>query len=642
MTTLALPRILYIEDTATARDLIGRILAGHFSVSEAADPLTGIELAQKMRPALVLLDINLPGMSGLEVATRLRSLLPRTPLVALTADTSPSARERAIAAGCDGFLTKPVDVEALPGQLAEYIAGKRETIPDLELHRQAYVGQLVERLEQKVRELTRKDEQNEYLQEQNTRMIMLLRRRQRLLEAGARTAHSATAILDMDGLLRAAVDTICKEFGFYYAGIFLLDSSGEYAVLRAGHGEAGVAMLAAGHKLAVNGNSMVGAAVRERAARIALNVGEETVHFKNPHLPYTRSEMALPLIVNQQVLGALTVQSDQVNAFNDEDKTALQLMADQVAVAISNAQLLQDLDRAHQELVRNKTFEAIATATGEAIHWVGNRAAPIPGSAARVREDVTRLLALVSAVMTLPEAERAEHPFVAALQAEIAAAEAAGVDLSGQVNALAKLSPAQLLAQGYVESVLEDLEIIRKSAVTILDIKEDLIGPARLMQLAPVSLSEIVRDAVQGMAYPPGVFQLELADDLPPVQVDARQLNRVYINLFKNAWEAMDGVQAAPRIAVSAKLAHEEGFVLSQVRDNGPGIPAHVLDKIWVSFFTTKGKRGGTGLGLSACLQSISQMGGRLWAESEPGNGATFNLLLPIAAVTSNDEGKAR
>lgn len=638
MMTSALLRILYIEDTAAARDLVVRILAGHYRVLEAADPLTGIELAQQTHPALVLLDINLPGMSGLEVATRLRSLLPGTPMVALTADTSPAARERAIAAGCDGFLTKPVDVEALPGQLAEYIAGKRETIPDLELHRQAYVGQLVERLEQKVRELTRKDEQNEYLQEQNTRMIMLLRRRQRLLEAGARTAHSATAILDMDGLLRATVDTICKEFGFYYAGIFLLDGSGENAVLRAGHGEAGVAMLAAGHKLAVNGNSMIGAAVREQAARIALNVGEVTVHFKNPHLPRTRSEMALPLLVNQQVLGALTVQSEQLNAFNDEDKTALQLMADQVAVAISNAQLLQDLDRAHQELVRNKTFEAIATATGEAIHWVGNRAAPIPGSAARVREDVTRLLALVSAVVTMPEAERAGHPFVAALRAEIASAEAAGIDLYGQAAALAKLSSAQLLAQGYVESVLEDLDIIRKSAVTILDIKEDLIGPARLMQLSAVALGDVIRDAAQVMAYPSGVLQLALADDLPPVQVDARQLNRVYINLFKNAWEAMDGAQPAPQIVVSAKLADEEGFVLSQVRDNGPGIPAHVLDKIWVSFFTTKGQRGGTGLGLSACLQSVSQMGGRLWAESEPGNGATFNLLLPIAAVKPDDE----
>ena len=99
--------------------------------------------------------------------------------------------------------------------------------------------------------------------------------------------------------------------------------------------------------------------------------------------------MALPLSAGNEVIGALTVQSVEEAAFSAGDATALQAMADQLTVAINNARLLQKLESAHKELVQAKTFEAIATATGEAIHWVGNKAAPIPGSVARITEEVS-------------------------------------------------------------------------------------------------------------------------------------------------------------------------------------------------------------------------------------------------------------
>jgi signal transduction histidine kinase len=83
---------------------------------------------------------------------------------------------------------------------------------------------------------------------------------------------------------------------------------------------------------------------------------------------------------------------------------------------------------------------------------------------------------------------------------------------------------------------------------------------------------------------------------------------------------------------VTAQHAQDPRFVLAYVRDNGPGIPAELLDKIWVSFFTTKGDRGGTGLGLSACMQIVNQTGGKVWIESsQVGVGTTFAVLLPVA-----------
>lgn len=300
-------KILYIDDNAPARALVSRLLGGEYIVLEAATPLSGIELARDTNPDLILIVINLPDLSGHAVATRLRSLLPRTPLVALTADTSPGARERALVAGCVGYITKPVDVDSFPGQIASFLDGKREFLPDETGHSKAYLAQLVERLEEKVRELTSVADRNTFLNEQNKRFITLLQRRQRLLEAAARVSRIISSILDLDQLLNDTVDVICEEYNFYYAGIFLLDPEGEWAFLKAGYGPAGEKLITDGHKLKVGGRSMIGNAISERGVRIALDFGAEAVHFRNPYLPQTRSEMALPLIFKDKVFGALSV-----------------------------------------------------------------------------------------------------------------------------------------------------------------------------------------------------------------------------------------------------------------------------------------------------------------------------------------------
>ena len=114
------------------------------------------------------------------------------------------------------------------------------------------------------------------------------KRSARLLAAASQVGQDVTSILDMDELLNKTVDIICDAYGFYYAGVFLIDEESEWAVLKAGRGRAGAAMIAKEHKLKIGGLSMIGTAIRQRKARIALDVGEEPVHFKNPHLPQTR------------------------------------------------------------------------------------------------------------------------------------------------------------------------------------------------------------------------------------------------------------------------------------------------------------------------------------------------------------------
>lgn len=92
----------------------------------------------------------------------------------------------------------------------------------------------------------------------------------------------------------------------------------------------------------------------------------------------------------------------------------------------------------------------------------------------------------------------------------------------------------------------------------------------------------------------------------------------------------MDG-QPDPHIHISLKYDSNPSFLLTCVRDNGPGIPPEIQDKIWMTFFTTKSGKGGTGLGLSACMEMVRQNEGKIWLESEPGKGAAFFVLLPVA-----------
>ncbi len=211
-----------------------------------------------------------------------------------------------------------------------------------------------------------------------------LARRTAQLEAAATVARRAAEIRDLDALLNETVRLISDRFGFYHAGIFLIDEAGEYAVLRAASSEGGRRMLARGHRLAVGRVGIVGYVAGTGRPRIALDVGADAVFFDNPDLPLTRSEMALPLKVGERAIGVLDVQSAEPAAFTQEDVAVLQTMADQIALAIENARLLEESRRALQELQRlygeqvRGIWDRIATARPAAYRYTGVDVEPLP------------------------------------------------------------------------------------------------------------------------------------------------------------------------------------------------------------------------------------------------------------------------
>lgn len=166
-----------------------------------------------------------------------------------------------------------------------------------------------------------------------------LNQRTAYLEGSASVGRAVNNILNPDELVQQVVGLIRDTFGLYYVGLFLVDESNEWAVLRAGTGEAGKAMLARNHRLKIGPASMIGWCISNARERVALRAETDIVRAANPDLPLTRSEAALPLRSRGTVIGALSVQSVEPNAFTPETIQTLQNMADQIASAIENARL---------------------------------------------------------------------------------------------------------------------------------------------------------------------------------------------------------------------------------------------------------------------------------------------------------------
>lgn len=172
-----------------------------------------------------------------------------------------------------------------------------------------------------------------------------LERRTVEMRTAAQVARDASTASNIEDLLNRSTSLIRDRFGFYHTGIFLIDEHNEFAVLSAAGGDAGQLMLANRHKLRVGEIGIVGHVAKTGQPRIALDTGEDAVYFRNPLLPYTHSEMALPLKIGEKIIGVLDVQSERSNAFDQEDTETLQVMADQIAVAIERTKLLQQYEQ---------------------------------------------------------------------------------------------------------------------------------------------------------------------------------------------------------------------------------------------------------------------------------------------------------
>ncbi len=316
-------KILYIEDNPENRMLARAVLeAEGYQVVDAEDGLAGIEAAIREQPALILLDVNLPGVDGYEVVGILKSFpnLASTPVIAVTAYAMEGDRQRTLVAGCDGYIQKPIDVDAFPRQVAEFLQGKRERVEEREegIYLRELNQRLVYRLLNQVEELKRLNEH--------------FVRRARQLEDLHRALSGITAEAGVAGLLEEVLPAVARALGTTSLEVELTDPPGVRASARGGGAE-------------------------PRRSVLAGSRGE-------PADEWAEVEWKLPLAVPGHPLGVLTARHVLPPGAKADEEQLLKLVANQLAIAVENARLYE---ATRQQLRSTETLLAVSQAVGSTL-----------------------------------------------------------------------------------------------------------------------------------------------------------------------------------------------------------------------------------------------------------------------------------
>jgi len=194
--------------------------------------------------------------------------------------------------------------------------------------------------------------------------------RTRNLELAAEVGRSISQVRDLEGMLRDAAEIVRSRFDLYYTQVYLTNQAQNSLILQAGTGTVGAELVGRGHSLPINTNSINGRAVVEKQPVIISDTAASASFRPNPLLPETRSEMAVPLMVGEKVVGVLDLQSNQSGFLNEEILPAFEALAGQLAIAIQNANLLAETEQARAEVEKQAARLSRANWQGylDAIH----------------------------------------------------------------------------------------------------------------------------------------------------------------------------------------------------------------------------------------------------------------------------------
>src|SRR6059036_380013 len=298
------PKILYIEDNPENRMLVRAVLeAAGYDLVEAEDGLAGIEAAIREEPALILLDINLPGVDGYEIVAILKSFpnLASTPVIAVTAYAMQGDRQRTLVAGCDGYLQKPINVDAFPRQVAEFLGGKRERVEGREegVYLRELNQRLVYRLLNQVEELKRLNQH-------------FVRRASQLADLH-RAVQDITSEPGVAEMLERLLRGLAQAIGTTSLRVELTDPPGVRVVVR---GETGT-----------------------QPRSVLAGAGIE------PADEWTEVEWTLPLTVRGRELGTMVARHVMPPGAKADEEQLLKIVADRVAIAVENARLYERVMR---------------------------------------------------------------------------------------------------------------------------------------------------------------------------------------------------------------------------------------------------------------------------------------------------------
>ncbi len=411
-----------------------------------------------------------------------------------------------------------------------------------------------------------------------------LQRQNEYLATAAEVGRLVTSTLDQDILFERTVDLIRGSFGFYYASLFTIDDTGFNAVLREGTGDAGEKMVQSGHSLAVGSRSIIGQVTATGKTIIVNNTAVDPLHRQNPLLPNTRAEAGIPLKIGDRVVGAIDLQSTETGAFKQEDISVLEILADQVAVALENARSYNLAQKAMEEMRETDRIKS---------QFLANMSHEL-------RTPLNSIIGFSRVIL-----KGIDGPINEQQQQDLSAIYNSGQHLLGLINDILDLSK---IDAGKMELSFDEVNM----ADTIHSVMSTAVGLVKDKQIR-----------LQEQAEP----------NLPAVRADSMRLRQVLLNLISNAAKFTD----EGSIIVSANL-HTNSLgkqeVMVSVTDSGPGISQEDQEKLFKPFSQVDAsptrKTGGTGLGLSISHRLVELHGGRIGIHSTVGKGSTFYFTVPV------------
>ncbi len=400
------------------------------------------------------------------------------------------------------------------------------------------------------------------------------------LSLAVEVSRAATTILDQDLLIQEVVELIRSRFGFAYVGLFLVDEKNEMAILKAGTGEAGRLQVESGHKLEIGGSSMIGTAVATGRSFVEQDVSKAEKFSFNIFLPDTRSEVALPLRRRGEVIGALTVQSNELGAFTDDTIRVLQSLADQLAVTILNAQLFEEIQSSNEQLrqLDHLKNQFLANMSHE------------------LRTPLNSIIGFSRVIL-----KGIDGPITPDQEEDLTSIYNNGHHLLTLINEILDMAKIEAGKMSLAFEMVDLEESARDSLTTI----RGLVDEEKV---------ELIWDVVSG---------------LPQVEADPVRIRQILMNLLSNAAKfTQEGF-------IRLQIEQDKDNIHIAVHDSGIGIAPENYEKLFTPFEqidnSTTRVVGGTGLGLPITRWLVNSHNGEIWVESEINQGATFHVTIPIA-----------
>ncbi|MCI0577187.1 MAG: ATP-binding protein [Chloroflexi bacterium] len=414
-----------------------------------------------------------------------------------------------------------------------------------------------------------------------------VKERTQRLEAVADLGGQLNTIHTVDQLFLNLVHQIQERFNYYHVHIYLLDPAKQKLIIQVGTGHIGAALRQANHQISLNmENSLVAQAARSGQIINVFDVAQDSRWLPNPLLPDTKSEIAVPIISDGEVLGVLDVQSNEVHGLDEADANLLLSLANHAGIAMKNAILFAQLQQAKE-------------------------------MAERANEVKTKFLSNMSHELRTP------------LNAIINISEIVGGGMLGTIN----------------KEQQEILSHVSGSGEHLLNLINDVLDMSKIesgmmeIYFEEVDLLQILKETAsigEGLAKSKTIKVVkDLPEALPILIGNNRRLRQVMLNLIGNAIKyTLEG-----EICISAKLEGDSIHIM--VQDTGIGIAPEDQQRIFEPFEQARNGLDnviGTGLGLPIAKQLVELHDGQIWVESQVGNGSIFHVRLPLHPASALGE----